>query len=226
MPVATVVVLGLILGFAEPRLSVGWRPSFGGREDPSTLVVDAPSGGINDTTVMVEQNNRTTVPNLVQSCQCVGADCGCCIYMNVPRIRLNTTGCVNVTYNPDQYALSFIVSLGDSIVFNRTISGRDPPRMCFTAPQFDRVAQLCLRFYNMSYGRKEVTGCIRVEAELFSEVVASYELGCFDIDDVRNRIRDKWVDIKPFHKLWDADLQRNLTGTILRDTNDASRRSR
>lgn len=117
--------------------------------------------------------------------------------------------------------------IGDNICnFLFVALGRDPPRMCFTAPQFDRVAQLCLRFYNMSYGRKEVTGCIRVEAELFSEVVASYELGCFDIDDVRNRIRDKWVDIKPFHKLWDADLQRNLTGTILRDTNDASRRSR
>ncbi|CAN7941315.1 unnamed protein product, partial [Ixodes hexagonus] len=173
---------------------------FGGHGNQAGLVITAPDFKLNRT---AEGPGGTVDASASQPgrngrCQCVGADCGCCIHMNVPRIGLNDTGCVNVTYNSAQYALSFTVSLGDNIVFNRTISGKDPPRMCFSAPQIERIARLCLHFYNMSYSRDQVSGCLRIEAEVLSEVIASYELGCFNLDDIRNRIRDRVIGMKPF----------------------------
>lgn len=189
MMLAVLFFIAATLGSTEP-----FRWPFGSNQD--SLVVSVPGFKVNST--VVDNTVDASAPKPDGRCQCVGADCGCCIYMNVPRIGLNDTGCVNVTYNSAQYALSFTVSLGDNIVFNRTISGKDPPRMCFSAPQIERIARLCLHFYNMSYSRDRVSGCVRMEAEVLGEVVASYQLGCFNLDDIRNRIRDRLAGIRPF----------------------------
>ncbi|CAN8020150.1 unnamed protein product [Ixodes persulcatus] len=191
-----VLVVAAALGSTEPL-----RWPFGGQSDKDGFVITAPGVKLDNSTA---GESNATGPDRGDRCQCVGADCGCCIHMSVPRIGLNDTGCVNVTYNSAQYALSFTVSLGDSIVFNRTISGKDPPRMCFSAPQIERLARLCLHFYNMSYSRDRVSGCLRMEAQVLGEVVASYQLGCFDLADVRTRIRDALAGMRPFRPQLDA----------------------
>lgn len=76
--------------------------------------------------------------------------------------------------------------------------------MCFSAPQIERLARLCLHFYNMSYSRDRVSGCLRMEAQVLGEVVASYQLGCFDLADVRTRIRDALAGMRPFRPQLDA----------------------
>ncbi|XP_075547700.1 uncharacterized protein LOC142582183 [Dermacentor variabilis] len=124
--------------------------------------------------------NKTVIwPSDSRWCQCVGNECGCCFNMSAPRFGIKNKACSNLTYYPDQYALGFSISIDDSVVLNRTVSGRDPPPICWP----EQIAQLCVRFYNMTYHRAEVDGCVRLEGVVAHEVIVSYNVGCYVLDN-------------------------------------------
>ncbi|KAH6945618.1 hypothetical protein HPB50_009302 [Hyalomma asiaticum] len=134
-----------------------------------------------------EPGNKTLIwPSDNRWCQCVGSECGCCFNMSAPRFGIKEKACTNLTYYPDQYALGFSISIDDNVVLNRTLSGRDPPPICWP----EQLAQLCVRFYNMTYRRTEVDGCVRLEGVIAHEVIVSYNVGCYVLNDdaVKTRI--------------------------------------
>ncbi|CAM1332975.1 Uncharacterised protein g11027 [Pycnogonum litorale] len=117
-------------------------------------------------------------------CECSRHTCGCCAHLEVEKIYLNDTGCVNVTYLPEQYGLSFTVSIDSKIIFNETVSAKNPPPYCFGVPYLKRYAELCIIFYDMTYS-SHLHGCIKLQARLLRQCLAEYKLGCFNIDIVR-----------------------------------------
>ncbi|XP_077504503.1 uncharacterized protein LOC144114557 [Amblyomma americanum] len=134
-----------------------------------------------------KEANKTVVwPSDGRRCECIGNECGCCLNISAPRFGIKQKACSNLTYYPGQYALSFTISIDDSVVLNRTLSGRNPPPVCWP----EQLAQLCVRFYNMTYHRTEVDGCVRLEGVIAREVIVSYDVGCYVLDDdaVKTRI--------------------------------------
>lgn len=58
-------------------------------------------------------------------CTCLKGVCACC-----SRILLNVwkqKACVNITYDPDEFAFTAKVSMNDQIYYTRTVSGNDSP---------------------------------------------------------------------------------------------------
>lgn len=53
--------------------------------------------------------------------------------------------------------------------------------MCFAVPHLKEYASMCLKFHDMSLSDKHVSGCVKLEAELYHMRVAEHELGCFHI---------------------------------------------
>ena len=120
---------------------------------------------------------------LKTGCECIREkyNCGCCATFNFPKIGLNDTGCVNVTYLPEQYGVSFLVSLDGKVIYNETVSAKNPPPICFGIPHLEKAASLCVDFYNMDYTNVTFSGCIKVEARLYHVLVDDLDLGCFKI---------------------------------------------
>ncbi|XP_070542278.1 uncharacterized protein [Ptychodera flava] len=114
-------------------------------------------------------------------CECNSTSCGCCADLVVEKVELNTTACMNLSYLPDQFGISFTISLGGEVVFNETISARNPPPICFGIPYLEKYFSLCLQFYNMEFSTSKLSGCARLDARLYEVVVESIELGCFKI---------------------------------------------
>ncbi|XP_013781702.1 uncharacterized protein LOC106465999 [Limulus polyphemus] len=114
-------------------------------------------------------------------CECRNYSCGCCAHLEVPRVGLNDTGCVNLTYLPKDYGISFTVTIDNYTVFNATVSAHNPPPLCFGAPMLKEYADLCLHFYNITISLHKAFGCVKLEARLHHLVVAEYELGCFSV---------------------------------------------
>jgi len=120
-----------------------------------------------------------------RTCGCQGYTCGCCAQMDIPKIELNQTGCINLTYLPHDYGLSFTLSLDGRVVYNSTISARSPPPVCFGVPYLKDYASLCVKFYDLNVDERSFSGCVMLEAELYHVRVAERELGCFHLGPFR-----------------------------------------
>ncbi|XP_002732721.1 uncharacterized protein LOC100368219 [Saccoglossus kowalevskii] len=114
-------------------------------------------------------------------CDCNSTSCGCCADLIVEKIELNTSVCMNISYLPEEIGFSFIISLGGDVVYNETISVKNPPPICFGVPYMKQYFSLCLEFYNMDYSTTSLSGCAKIEAMLYAAVVESVDLGCFKI---------------------------------------------
>lgn len=54
-------------------------------------------------------------------CSCFEGQCGCCT--GVILDRFNQKACLNISYEPDDFALTTVVSMNKRIVFQRRVSG-------------------------------------------------------------------------------------------------------
>lgn len=127
----------------------------------------------------------TSVVNSVlatNGCSCRTMTCGCCEHLNIPKIGLDDTGCANITYLPKPvYGLSFTFSINGLVLYNNTVSARNPPPICFDVPHLKEYASICLKFHDLHLGQGKFEGCIKLEAELYHLRVAEHEMGCFAI---------------------------------------------
>jgi len=142
-------------------------------------------------------------------CSCIREkyNCGCCAAFDFPKIGLNDTGCVNVTYLPEQYGVSFLVSLDGHVIYNETVSAKNPPPICFGIPHLEKAASLCVDFYNMDYANETFAGCIKVEARLYHVLVDDIDLGCFKIPLSTSPVINA-VDYEKTMNLWLTEFKR------------------
>lgn len=152
--------------------------------------VDASHGAKLNSVVILEKETKFNTKTWTQErktkaprgtgCSCIKYDCGCCAHLDIPKVKINDTGCVNITYLPNDYGISVTFSLDNKVYINETISARNPPPLCFGIPHF-KVASLCLRFSDLSVTHHKFYGCVSVEAHLYHMKVESIKLGCFTI---------------------------------------------
>ncbi|XP_005090524.1 uncharacterized protein LOC101860221 isoform X2 [Aplysia californica] len=119
------------------------------------------------------------------SCACVNYTCGCCLHLEVEKIHLNDTGCVNISYLPEEYGLEVDVTLDGRIVYQKKISAKNPPPVCAPIPYVHKLADLCIRFYNLSVHGKQFSGCADIEFTLEGITVKTFNIGCFQIPPSR-----------------------------------------
>ncbi len=67
------------------------------------------------------------------------------------------------------------------VLYNNSISVRNPPEICMDVPYLKSAASVCLKFYDMVFSRSGVSGCIEMVARLASIKLNKIKLGCFDL---------------------------------------------
>jgi len=125
-------------------------------------------------------------------CDCKGWQCGCCAHIEIDRIALNSSVCVNLTYLPNDYGMSFTVTIGNRTLFNETISARSPPPLCAGVPYLKEFGEICIRFYNLNATLHSLSGCVDLEAQVSHVVVGEYDIGCFNIGSASKKNLDKY----------------------------------
>lgn len=115
-------------------------------------------------------------------CVCVKYDCGCCIRFTWEEAKLvNTTACVNVSYLPDQYGFALVLTVNHVVLYNKTVSAKNPPPLCFDVPYLEKELSLCIDFYNLEYSKQYINGCVKIQAKIALLKVKTFDLGCFHI---------------------------------------------
>jgi len=90
-------------------------------------------------------------------------------------IEQNYTVCANLTYVEAEYGVRFTLTVNDEVLFNETLSGKNPPPLCRGVIG---VADFCVKVYNMSYEQDKFGGCLEIYAD-FVERVLDLKLGCY-----------------------------------------------
>lgn len=115
-------------------------------------------------------------------CQCVKYKCGCCARFNLKDLKIvNTTGCVNVSYLPDQFGFNLVLTLNHTVLYNTTVSAKNPPPICVAVPYLEQELSLCVDLYNLDVNDTYVSGCVKLEAHVLHVTVMKLDLGCFQI---------------------------------------------
>ena len=58
------------------------------------------------------------------SCVCAGYNCSCCEHLDIPQIHVNETGCVNISYLPQEYGVDLSFSINGYVFYEEKFSGR------------------------------------------------------------------------------------------------------
>ncbi|XP_074645686.1 uncharacterized protein LOC141901975 [Tubulanus polymorphus] len=122
----------------------------------------------------VEALSRKDIQNTGCSCP-TDTKCGCCADIVSKLLRINSTGCVNMTYDKVTTDINVVMTLDGKVYVNETINLHNPPALCQGLPY---VATWCTVFYNTSWVGK-VGACLRFELRLLGQTVLKIPVGCF-----------------------------------------------
>ncbi|XP_067002197.2 uncharacterized protein [Anabrus simplex] len=112
-------------------------------------------------------------------CSCQNRGCGCCTGMAVRSINFNRRACMNLTYEPYEFALVSSLFMDDDMVFTRNISGKNPPPFCIPSPiiYLPRM-DLCVRFFNIFTPGSNLHLCMDIEARIDRAPVVVVHFDC------------------------------------------------
>ncbi|KAF2899452.1 hypothetical protein ILUMI_06726 [Ignelater luminosus] len=131
------------------------------------------------TVASVEPVTTTTRRPFLQGfrlpCSCFKGQCGCCTGVILERFKQKA--CMNVTYEPDEFAFTAALSLNNRVLYKNSISGKNPPPICIRLPRFSFI-QLCVEFSNIYFANRNMHVCIDMEANWESLTLLDISFDC------------------------------------------------
>lgn len=123
--------------------------------------------------------NRRELERRNGECLVVGYNASCCQHLEIDKVKLNSTVCINLSYLQSDYGLSLTVTLDGKVYINETVSARNPPALCAELPYTKELASICLKFYNLDFSQSTFSGCTKIIIHLAGVTVADKDIGCF-----------------------------------------------
>lgn len=110
-------------------------------------------------------------------CNCKDGVCACCTGMLLQALR--SKGCMNLKYDPDDFAFVFEMKMNNQVLYKNRVSGRNPAPICVNPPRFPFV-QVCATFYDVYFFGRNVHACME-----FGGYFEGFELFSRSFDCVR-----------------------------------------
>lgn len=89
-----------------------------------------------------------------------------------------------------KYQLGFdlLFEINDRIYYERELSVVNSPFTCLATPFLKTGASICIRFHDLEIKNGSFKGCIQIDALLNEFKIAELKIGCFEIDDGKEKI--------------------------------------
>ncbi|XP_022915361.1 uncharacterized protein [Onthophagus taurus] len=127
------------------------------------------------TTVLNTTTRRPFLSGLRMPCKCAKGECGCC--MNVLQGFFKQKACLNITYEPDEFALNVKMAVNDNVLYKNSFSGKNPAPFCVPVPRF-RFVEFCVQFSNVYFARRNIHMCIDAEASWEDFTLLEWSFDC------------------------------------------------
>ncbi|XP_066245570.1 uncharacterized protein [Euwallacea similis] len=138
-----------------------------------SLIIEEPAG--TSSPPIPYTTRKPFLPAFRLPCSCSTGQCGCCTGYILD--RLNQKACVNMTYEPEEFAVNAVMTLNDVPFFDRTFSGKNPPPICIRLPRIPFV-KFCVEFSNVYFNNRNVHMCIDAEANWEDFTLIEWSFDC------------------------------------------------
>ncbi|CAG4965419.1 unnamed protein product [Colias eurytheme] len=131
------------------------------------------------------QNGSSTSTN--RRCTCSLGVCKCCTGYVLDLFKQKA--CMRVTYHPGDFAFDVAMSMNDRILYENSISGKNPRPICINPPRMPNL-KICARFYNVFFPGRNFHFCLAMTGrwrslELFNLVFDCLRMGANGLAMVR-----------------------------------------
>ncbi|KAK9890218.1 hypothetical protein WA026_010327 [Henosepilachna vigintioctopunctata] len=123
----------------------------------------------------VTTTRRPILSGLRFPCSCHEGECGCCTGYILD--RFNQKGCINITYDPDDFSITAYMSMNGKVLYKNSISGKNPPPLCIRIPRFQNI-RFCVEFSNIYFASRNVHLCIDAEANWQDFTLLQWSFDC------------------------------------------------
>ncbi|XP_069677001.1 uncharacterized protein [Periplaneta americana] len=113
-------------------------------------------------------------------CSCQDYTCGCCAGMTVQSYNFSHQACMNLTYDPYEFAVTSNMLMDDNSMFMNTFSGKNPPAACMPVPlpYLPMLIHMCVRIFNIFTPGTNLHLCVDFEGRVANKPVVILHFDC------------------------------------------------
>ncbi|XP_044765630.1 uncharacterized protein LOC123321908 [Coccinella septempunctata] len=137
--------------------------------------ITAPASAATRPQAVITTTRRPILSGLRFPCSCQEGECGCCTGYILD--RFNQKGCINITYDPDDFSVTAYMSMNGKVLYRNSISGKNPPPLCVRVPRFPNI-KFCVEFSNIYFANRNVHLCIDAEANWQDYSLLEWSFDC------------------------------------------------
>ncbi|KAF6217033.1 hypothetical protein GE061_001386 [Apolygus lucorum] len=98
-------------------------------------------------------------------CECADLQCGCCANTNF--FSTQRSGCMNMTYDPQEFSIGMNMLWNGESVYQNSISAKNPPPACMEAPiPYLPSIQFCIKLFDIYTPGRNIHMCINFETRV------------------------------------------------------------
>ncbi|XP_031769155.2 uncharacterized protein LOC113518039 [Galleria mellonella] len=120
-----------------------------------------------------EQNSTSTSEN--RQCTCSQGVCKCCTgyFMDL----INQKACLKVIYTPGDFAFDVVMSLNDRVLYENSMSGKNPKPMCISPPRLSNL-KVCAKMYDVYFPGRNFHFCLAMTGQWRSVELFNMAFDC------------------------------------------------
>ncbi|ENN81099.1 hypothetical protein D910_02634 [Dendroctonus ponderosae] len=113
-------------------------------------------------------------------CTCQQLTCGCCLGINLNQFQFNREGCMNFTYDPDEFAVNMDMIMDGNPVFSNSFSARNPPALCIPVPipYIPLQVETCAKLFDIYTPGQNLHMCFDFETKVDRATVLVLHFDC------------------------------------------------
>ncbi|CAG9861394.1 unnamed protein product [Phyllotreta striolata] len=139
--------------------------------------------GVKQTTKNTHNSPYKTVRRIgfrSNGCSCSNFLCGCCLGINLNQFNFNREGCLNFTYDPDEFAINMNVLMNNNNIYSNSFSAKNPPPLCIPlpVPYIPLQVQACARIYDVYAPGQNLHMCLDFETRVQQATVLVLHFDC------------------------------------------------
>ncbi|XP_060804669.1 uncharacterized protein LOC132902699 [Amyelois transitella] len=132
-------------------------------------------------------------------CSCAMGVCKCCTGYVLD--LFNQKACMKVTYTPGDFAFDVAMSLNDRILYENSMSGKNPQPICISPPRLPNL-KVCAKFYDVYFPGRNFHFCLSMNGvwrsfPLFNMAFDCLRMGSNGIAMVKPGESDGLVVVNP-----------------------------
>ncbi|KAL1492610.1 hypothetical protein ABEB36_010847 [Hypothenemus hampei] len=113
-------------------------------------------------------------------CTCQQFTCGCCLGINLNQFQINREGCMNFTYDPQEFSVSMDMIMDGNSVFSNSFSAKNPPPLCIPVPipYIPIQVETCAKLYDIYTPGQNLHMCFDFETRIEKAPVLVLHFDC------------------------------------------------